>query len=303
MKFSKFKLFFLSLSLISYNNAFELRDPNFNSSYLLTLNNYYTNIKGLNSGFLFNVSPFVQNAKHNEIPFNNEKMQNRQGGAIINGYLQFEKLFSGLGSFNLWLSINSTLLVEHSKYSRKNSQLTIDQSHTRINILDGLQVRLGHNHYFCDNKLYAGLYAVGGVSGLTGFVGEIVRKNFGTLGAGLQTGAVIKISQNSDLSLMADLKYRYLFTGKFDFDAKLKNIIDLWTAAHFRYCGFHLETGFDYYYAAISLYTIYVALGYDINMSNGHVFNIGVAGLVELSNLSNDRFKNWAIWTNFALVF
>jgi len=158
-------------------------------------------------------------------------------------------------------------------------------SKTRI---DDIQVKLGHDHFFCDNKYRVGGYLVTTIP--TGnrpesvYVFEpIVGSKHWSLGLGLTGDWMIFKNDKHSLNFMVDGKYRYVFKGterrSFDLtngewsrylqvalqtepwnstpainllthSVKVhpRSVVDVWSALHYTWCNWNLEVGYDFWW-------------------------------------------------------
>ncbi|MBA3954669.1 hypothetical protein H0X48_05110 [Candidatus Dependentiae bacterium] len=227
-------------------------------------------------------------------------------GAVVNLYTNLDCLLS-----NSWLSINSAILgVEHDLHLREFNRTTygtisgFSDAHQALNNqdlhfgrlagcklkrhgLDDIQVKLGYDYFFC-NQDHASIYLVGGIP--TGhrrhdrhLFEPTVGSKHGALGFGFNGDYTLPKVCNSNMVLMADVKYLHFFEANerrsFDLNngdwsrflqvatqnqpflsqpainllspcvrVKPRSLVEFWTALHYEWCNWNVEVGYNLWY-------------------------------------------------------
>ncbi|MDR3646016.1 MAG: hypothetical protein P4L22_00560 [Candidatus Babeliales bacterium] len=153
---------------------------------------------------------------------------------------------------------------------------------------DDIEIKVGYNYYFCNNKGYLGLYGSGLIpiadkpSARFLFAPMVGRAHWG-LGAGFDFGYSVYKSENKSVTFLADCSYQYLFRStelrSLDFklgplsrfmaastigntaesvpainyttmclDVTPRSVVNFWTALHFQRCRWHAELGYNLWF-------------------------------------------------------
>lgn len=154
--------------------------------------------------------------------------------------------------------------------------------------IDDVQIKFGYNWYFCEDSLI-GLYCIAGIptgkASRAQYVFEpLVGSNHWSTGLGIKGDYVWRANDNHSLTIMSDLRYRYIFSANeirsFDLCKQGKwsrylqivsqddpsdpnpainilsqparvtpgNTIDWWTSINYAFCDYHIEIGYDFWW-------------------------------------------------------